>query len=557
MTALRDHETFRLDKLHSYHILDTLNEQEFDDLVALASRICEAPISLISLVDAQRQWFKARVGLEVTSTDRELAFCNYTIRQKELLEVPDATLDDRFKQNPLVTGEPSIRFYAGEPLITPDGHALGSLCVIDHVPRRLNDLQRFALRVLSRQVVDLMEMRRKSRWQDLTLRRAERTARQGTYEIDVRAGNWTCSEPFCDLLGVSVVGSYPLATFWELMHADDVAEQRHCFETKLDEQDRFDCEFRCVARTTGRTFYVRNVCEVIRDDDGRPERVVGIMQDISDKKSDRARLEQRNAELRRANEEMDNFVYRVSHDLRAPITTLAGLFNLIKGEDDPAQRHAYVLMAERCIEKQDTFIREIIDYAQNARQVVRAEPLDLAQILEEVVTEFSHYAQRQGVVVRLRVDQSGPFVGDRQRLTVLVNNLLSNGLRFADRGRKQPSVQLEAHVAPDALRLSVTDNGVGIAPEHVPNVFGMFYRATDHGTGAGLGLYITRQIAEKVGGRIELTSTRGVGTEVNVTWPNVLEDAPTARAEVPRSPAADAAQEHAASSPAVPRIPAA
>ncbi|MGB3617912.1 MAG: ATP-binding protein [Catalinimonas sp.] len=554
---MRDHETFRLDKLHSYHILDTLNEQEFDDLVALASRICEAPISLISLVDAQRQWFKARVGLEVTSTDRELAFCNYTIRQKELLEVPDATLDDRFKQNPLVTGEPSIRFYAGEPLITPDGHALGSLCVIDHVPRRLNDLQRFALRVLSRQVVDLMEMRRKSRWQDLTLRRAERTARQGTYEIDVRAGNWTCSEPFCDLLGVSVVGSYPLATFWELMHADDVAEQRHCFETKLDEQDRFDCEFRCVARTTGRTFYVRNVCEVIRDDDGRPERVVGIMQDISDKKSDRARLEQRNAELRRANEEMDNFVYRVSHDLRAPITTLAGLFNLIKGEDDPAQRHAYVLMAERCIEKQDTFIREIIDYAQNARQVVRAEPLDLAQILEEVVTEFSHYAQRQGVVVRLRVDQSGPFVGDRQRLTVLVNNLLSNGLRFADRGRKQPSVQLEAHVAPDALRLSVTDNGVGIAPEHVPNVFGMFYRATDHGTGAGLGLYITRQIAEKVGGRIELTSTRGVGTEVNVTWPNVLEDAPTARAEVPRSPAADAAQEHAASSPAVPRIPAA
>ncbi len=151
-------ETLRLSKLKSYSILDTLPEPAYDDITTLAAHICQAPTALISLIDGDRQWFKARVGLDVTETPRKIAFCDRTIHQSHVLVVEDAQQDPRFRLNPLVTGEPHIRFYAGAPLITPDGHALGSLCVIDYQPRKLTDEQLQGLEVLSRQVVAQMEL---------------------------------------------------------------------------------------------------------------------------------------------------------------------------------------------------------------------------------------------------------------------------------------------------------------------------------------------------------------------------------------------------------------
>ena len=145
-------EAARLTALRSYRILDTDAEQSFDDLTLLASQICNAPIAAISLIDDHRQWFKSRVGLEMTEVPREIAFCTHAIGQESMLVVPDARADERFRDNPLVTGEPHVRFYAGAPLVTPDGHALGTLCVVDRVPRTLSAGERQALNVLRRQV---------------------------------------------------------------------------------------------------------------------------------------------------------------------------------------------------------------------------------------------------------------------------------------------------------------------------------------------------------------------------------------------------------------------
>jgi len=157
---IQNNDAARVAALQKYDILDTEPEKAFDDLVLLASYICKTPIAWISLIDEDRQWFKSKIGVSVSETPRDIAFCNVAIQQPDVFVVPDTLLDERFRHNPLVVSDPRIRFYAGSPLISEEGYALGTLCVVDRTPREFTTEQQEALKALSRLVLAQMEFRR-------------------------------------------------------------------------------------------------------------------------------------------------------------------------------------------------------------------------------------------------------------------------------------------------------------------------------------------------------------------------------------------------------------
>ena len=230
-------ELSRLAALQRYAVLDTPAELEFDDFTQLAAQICQTPIALISLVDARRQWFKSRVGLDACETPRNISFCQHALHGPGLLEIPDARQDERFQNNPLVNGAPHIRFYAGAPLITPDGHNLGTLCVIDRTPRQLTPEQRDGLTRLARQVMAQLELRRSREGF-----RQELTARQKAEGRLQRAS--------------------------DLLAAVGQLQSGYISQAKLDATETFAALLKLILRFTGSEYGF--VAEVLRAAQGQP-----------------------------------------------------------------------------------------------------------------------------------------------------------------------------------------------------------------------------------------------------------------------------------------------
>jgi len=306
MTAQKWSEDKRLEALRGYGILDTEYESDFDDIVKLASEICGTPISIVNLIDADRQWFKAEVGFGVRETPLDNSICAKAILQDDLFVIPDTTKDARFQNNPLVTGKPNLRFYAGALLKTPSGLPLGTLCVLDYQPRELTQSQIFALEALSRQVMSQLELRRALKEKqkvegkvNLVFSSPEFT---GFWSWNLET-NLLISEPrFAEMYGVDPEWAQrgaPLEEYVKNIDPDDLARITPSIERTITEGADYDEEYRLIQKD-GSVRWVAARGNAHLNAAGKPVRFDGVAIDITDRKKAELRLRDRDLSLRTA-----------------------------------------------------------------------------------------------------------------------------------------------------------------------------------------------------------------------------------------------------------------
>jgi signal transduction histidine kinase len=248
------------------------------------------------------------------------------------------------------------------------------------------------------------------------------------------------------------------------------------------------------------------------------ERTRALKDEISTRKKAEENLQGTNEELSKRNTELDNFVYSVSHDLRAPIASVLGLINLAKKDVDVHMKDMYLDMILKSAIQQDHFIMEILDQSRNSRLEVKREEILFRPLIDETFNQLK-FATNAGLGVEkvIKINQEQPFFSDRWRLKVILNNIISNAIRY--RNGRDPVIKVNVDITEQAAAVAIEDNGKGIEKDHLPNIYKMFYRATDDGAGSGLGLYIVKEAIEKLNGHINIESEVGKGTTVTLKIP--------------------------------------
>ncbi len=274
-----------------------------------------------------------------------------------------------------------------------------------------------------------------------------------------------------------------------------------------------------IERRDGEFIWIEIRTSVLEDVYGDPIGYLGIIKDITHRKEYEETLMNRNEELSKANKELDNFVYRVSHDLRAPITSALGLIELSM-EASLEEVYEYLKLQQRSLMKLDDFIRDILNYSRNNRMELKPTRVDIQDLIEVTLEQYKFISNYKLVKITKEINVENHLYCDESRLAVILNNLISNAYKFTTLV-PNPEIKVEVNVTPNDLILVIEDNGIGIKNDHITKIFDMFYRATDVNNGSGLGLYIVKEAVKRLGGEIAVESILNEGTKFKITIPNL------------------------------------
>jgi len=536
---LPPNEAQRLEELRHYELLDTPPEKAFDDITALAARIFDVPIAAVTLIDAERQWFKSCIGLETREAGRNVAFCAHAILGTEVMVVPDAREDLRFAGNPLVTGAPHIRFYAGAPLRTSSGLNLGTLTISDPKPRSLTERETATLAGLAALVVAEIQLRyeigerRRSAESLRLLQAAMQQIHESviitTAQLDSPGPEIVFVNPaFTQLTGYTaeeVIGKTP-----RMFHGPKtdrtVLDGVRAHLTSAD-------EFRFEAvnyRKDGSDFVVSCHISPIRDEHGKVTHFIDFQHDATERYRAAAALRQAKEEAEQANRAKSEFLSRMSHELRTPLHAILGYAQLLEMDDRSDDDAESVTQIVRAGNHLLGLINEVLDLArvESGKLAITPEPVSVREALEEALSLVKPLAGQRGVCVEpLAGDADCEVLSSARRFKQVIVNLLSNAVKFS---RPGGTVILSCEKREDRIRIKVTDTGRGISEENVKKLFVPFERLDVCDTvieGTGLGLSLSKHLIGAMGGTIGVESKLGEGSTFWVELP-LIQTTPTA-----------------------------
>jgi len=516
-------ESDRLSALHSLRILDTPPEERFDRLTRIAVAVFGTAISTVTLIDEDRQWHKACIGVDSREDDRAVSFCSVAIEKPQPLVVPDATKDPRFADNRLVTGPPHIRFYAGIPLTTATNFRVGTLCVIDTRPREFGEQELKLLHDLARIAEDELSHKELSaalsawRESEQRFRAVFHESTIGMTMVDGQGRLVDANLAFAAMVNIppAELRGLPIATVTHPAdrHGDSV---RELFSGEID---RYRREKRYV-RPDGSWFWGALTASMLRDRDGRPDVAIGMVEDITERK-----------EVERLKDEL---VSVVGHELRTPLTSIRGSLGLLEAGiagELPQEAADMVTIARQNTERLSRLVDETLDLErlQAGRVELEVRSVTPPELLEATAQVVQRVADDADIELVWEAPADLQLYVDPDRIVQALVNLIANAIKFSPPGASVRTI-VKAHGS-QAL-ISVRDEGRGIPFEQLETIFERFRQvdASDHREkgGTGLGLPISRAIIEQHAGRIWAESVPGEGATFRITLPLPLAKPPIA-----------------------------
>lgn len=513
-------EADRLRAVEHYRLGGIGREPPFDHITQFAAELFDAPISLVSIVGSDTQCFRGACGLDADDTPRSVAFCAFAILERDVMVVPDATLDPRFRKNPLVTGEPHVRFYAGAPLRVANGQPVGTLCIVDNKPRHFGKQDRLRLARLAQTVVDLIELRVERFVADYHRRTLDEERQLLTLTVENVSG------------GVAVVDHDLRLMLWNPAFLS-----------------LFDYSPDLVAGGGDARDLIRLTAQRGELGPGDPDQIVaGFVDSIRSIDSRRLEVQRRDGRIldirresirggrfimtardvtqeRQISRIKDELVSTVSHELRTPLTAISGALGLIAGGaagDLPERARQLVAIGNKNAERLIQLVNDLLDMdkLQSGKLVFHFDDHELGPLLAEAIEQIEPFAQRFGVRVLLH-EPPGPVAAwvDARRICQVVTNLLSNACKFSPNSEVRVTLERSGDIA----QIRVADDGPGISPEFRARLFKRFEQedgAHQLGhTGTGLGLAISKSIVDAHGGSIALDPVAATGTTFLVELP--------------------------------------